>query len=133
MIRSVAIPVLSLCCISFAMATHAEALKAVRPIGGYSCMQLNLTEQQMFDPSAVPAVMEQPSSGAKRIGSAASIVITESPVRSQNGFVAMMMPNGKKGWVEAAKLAPYRDDAHPSVRCTPSVMSNGRIGLAFSQ
>ncbi|WP_145144360.1 SH3 domain-containing protein [Roseomonas gilardii] len=133
--RSVIISILSLAYIGVAMTTQtsAQSLRAVRPIEGYSCMQLNLTEQQMFDPNAVPAVREEPSPGARRIGSAASVVIIENPVRSKNGFVAMMMPDGKKGWVEASKLAPYRDDAHPATRCTPSVMSNGRIGLDFSR
>ncbi|MDJ0390183.1 hypothetical protein QMO56_18900 [Roseomonas sp. E05] len=110
---------------------EAQPLRAIRPLSGYSCMALNLTEQQMFDPSAVPPVMAEPSPTARRIGSAGAIVITADPLRSQNGYVAMMMPDGKHGWIAADKLKPYRSAANPTARCIPSMMSDGRPGFTF--
>lgn len=110
---------------------EAEALHAVQPLPGYSCMALNLTEREMFDPSAAPPVMAAPSPNAQKIGAPSSVVITEDPVRSENGYIAMLMPNGQKGWVIAAKLRPYRNATNPSTRCIPAIMSDGRPGLTF--
>lgn len=111
----------------------AQQLRAVRPIPGYSCMALNLTEQEMFDPNAIPSVVEQPSPSARKIGLASSVVITEEPRHAQNGYVAMMMPDGRHGWIAADKLKPYRSTSNPPARCVPSIMSDGRPGIAFPQ
>ncbi|MDT8278893.1 hypothetical protein RQ734_22845 [Roseomonas mucosa] len=119
--------------LGISVGSKAEGLHAVRPIPGYACMQLNLTEKQMFDYNSLPPVREQPSSSSHSIGVASGIVITENPVREENGFVAMMLANGKKGWVAADKLQPYHSSSNPPARCVPSIMSNGRIGLAFPQ
>lgn len=113
--------------------SRADELHAVRPIPGYACMALNLTEKQMFDYNSLPPVREQPSPTSHSIGVASGIVMIEDPVRTENGFIAMLMPNGKKGWVEADKLKPYHSPSNPPARCVPSIMSNGRIGLAFPQ
>lgn len=112
---------------------NAQGLRAVRPIPGYSCMALNLTERQMFDYNALPPVMLEPSPTSQKIGVASAVVMTVDPVRVQNGYIAMMMPNGRQGWVQADKLKPYRSASNPPARCVPSIMSNGKPGLAFPQ
>ena len=112
---------------------HAQGLHAVSPLPGYSCMTLNLTEEQARDFNALPPVMQQPSPTAGKLGVAGAIVITVDPVRVINGYVAVLMPDGRSGWVQANRLYPYRNPRNPSVRCVPSMMSNGKPGFAFPQ
>lgn len=110
---------------------HAQGLHAVRTLPGYSCMSLNLTEDQVRDFNALPPVMQQPSPTASKLGIAGAIVITVDPVQVTNGYVAVLMPDGRSGWVQADRLHPYHNAANPSVRCVPSMMSNGKPGFAF--
>lgn len=110
---------------------HAQGLQAVSPLPGYSCMTLNLTEDQARDFNALPPVMQQPSPTAGKLGVAGAIVMTVDPVRVTNGYVPVLMPDGRSGWVQADRLHPYRNARNPSVRCMPSMMSNGKPGFAF--
>jgi len=109
----------------------AQGLRAVAPLKGYSCMALNLTEEEMMRESSSPIIRLAPSPSAAPIGRAAAQVITVDPVRSQNGYVAVLTLDGKPGWVEANKIKPYRSVSNPSARCVPSMMSNGQPGFAF--
>jgi hypothetical protein len=111
----------------------AQGLHAVRPLPGYSCMSLNLTEDQVRDFSALPPVMQQPSPTAPKLGVAGAIVMTVNPARVANGYIAVLMPDGRSGWVQVDKLRPYRNPTNPAVRCVPSMMANGRPGFAFPQ
>lgn len=111
----------------------AQGLRAVQPLSGYSCMSVNLTQEQMMDFNAVPPVMAAPRPDAAKIGETSSVVIVASPVHSDNGFVSMLMLDGRPGWVQGSKLKPYRNASNPSVRCVPSMMSNGKLGFAFPQ
>ncbi len=112
---------------------HTQGLHAVSPLPGYSCMTLNLTEDQARDFNALPPVMQQPSPTATKLGVAGAIVMTVDPVRVTNGYVPVLMPDGRPGWVQADRLHPYRNARNPSVRCVPSTMSNGKPGFAFPQ
>ena len=112
---------------------NAQGLHAVSPLPGYSCMSLNLTEDQVRDFNALPPVMQQPSSTAPKLGVAGAIVMTVDPARVTNGYAAVLMPDGRSGWVQAGRLHPYRNAANPLVRCVPSMMSNGKPGFAFPQ
>lgn len=111
----------------------AQGLRAVQPLAGYSCMSLNLTQEQMMDFNAVPPVLAAPRAGAPKLGDTSSVVIVASPLRSENGYVSMLMLDGRPGWVQASKLKPYRSASNPSARCVPSMMSNGQPGFAFPQ
>lgn len=109
----------------------AQGLRAVAPLQGYSCMSLNLTEDEMQHESSSPVIRQEPSPAAAPIGRAAAQVIVADPVRAQNGYVAVLTLDGKPGWVEANKLKPYRSASNPSARCIPSRMSNGQPGFSF--
>jgi len=109
----------------------SQGLKAVRPLDGYKCMVLNLTEEQMVSSTAGPAIYAEPSRSASVLGNASAIVITADPIRKANGYTAVLTLSGKPGWVESDKLAAYSSVTNPSARCVPSVMSNGRYGFAF--
>ena len=111
----------------------AQTLRAVQPLAGYSCMSLNLTQEQMMDFNAVPPVLATPRANAPKIGDTSSVVIVADPVRAENGYVSILMLNGRPGWVQASKLKPYHSVSNPSARCVPSMMSNGKPGFAFPQ
>ena len=107
----------------------AQGVRAVTPLQGYSCMSLNLTEEEMMHESSSPVIRQQPSPSAAPIGRAASKVIAVDPVRAQNGYIAVLTLDGKSGWVEANKVKPYRSVSNPNARCVPSMMSNGQPGF----
>lgn len=107
----------------------AQGLRAVAPLQGYSCMSLNITEEEMMHESSLPIIRQQPSPSAAPIGRASAQVITADPIRRQNGYLAVLTLDGKPGWVEANKLKPYRSVSNPNARCVPSMMSNGQPGF----
>lgn len=115
----------------FALATGASAqgLRAVKPIPGYMCMRLKLTHEQVVDRSFAVPVFVGPSASSGRLGNASAIVIVKSPLHTENGFAEILFPNGRPGWITKDVLAPYATTEYPNAHCTPSVMSNGRIGF----
>ena len=110
---------------------RAQGVRAVGPLQGFSCMSLNLTQEEMQHESSSPVIRQEPSSSAAPIGRAAAQVIVADPTRAQNGFVSVLTLDGKTGWVEANKLKPYRSLSNPNARCIPSRMSNGQPGFSF--
>ena len=119
--------------VSVAHAGHAQGVRAIRPLPGYTCMSLNLTEEQARDFNATPPVLQAPSPSAAKIGLASAVVIVADPVRTENGYMSMLMLDGRSGWIQASKLRPYRSPSNPPAHCVPSMMSNGRPGFAFPQ
>ena len=82
----------------------AEGLHAVRPLAGYACMMLNLTDAQMRDNSLVVPVYAGPSTTSGRVGNASAIVIARSPLHIVNGFAEMLFPNGATVWIDGGNL-----------------------------
>jgi hypothetical protein len=116
--------------IAATIAGTAHALTAVRHIKGYVCMNLKWSgsEQDMWDESKLPSVFEQPAETSKKIGYVGAIAIVASPLHVVNGFAEILLFDGKKGWVEAGLLEPYKVPGRPNATCIPSIMSDGRIG-----
>ena len=108
---------------------QAQEVRAVRPIEGYACMNLNLSDERMRDPAAprVP-ILTEPRPGAPVGTLAASIVIARNPAHAVNGYTEVLQLTGKPGWIESSMIVPYRSASNPFARCTPSLLSNGRIG-----
>lgn len=113
----------------------AHALTAVRTIEGYICMNLKWTgsEQDMWDDSKLPSVFEKPSATSRVIGNVGVTAIVASPIHEVNGFAEILHPNGKTGWVEVSLLEPYMVPGKPKAKCVPSILSNGRIGMAHPE
>jgi hypothetical protein len=108
---------------------HAQGLQAVRPVPGYECMALNLSQQQMMT-ETVP-ILAQPSSGAQKIGIAsATVIAAEAP--PVDGYRKVLRLDGKPGWVSTQFLKPWVNPGGSGQKCVPSVMSNGRLGFGFS-
>jgi len=106
-----------------------HALEAVRPLEGYSCMFLNLTEEEMWQETAAPPVMLMPSPSSRQIGRAGGIVAVASPMQIVNGYAKMLFKLGQEGWIAANMLRPYAVPGKPKAICIPSLMSNGRMGF----
>src|SRR5690242_11441299 len=103
-------------------------VQAVRVIPGYVCMSLNLTEQQMMNPSMRVPIKSAPSSSAMTTGYASSIVIARSPMHEDQGFVEVLQLDGREGWIAARDVRPWKNPGPSNQRCFPAVMSNGRVG-----
>lgn len=117
------------------LAGSADAVTAVRPIEGYVCMNLKLNdpEKDVWDESKLPSVFTDPSTSSKKLGYVGVTAIVASPLNIVNGFAEILHLNGQKGWVEAALLKPYKVPGKPRAKCIPSILSNGRIGMAHPE
>ena len=111
-------------------AAHAQGIHAVKPIEGYTCKNLVATEAQLMDFhwAGVP-IQTEPSPSAPRGTIAAAVVFAKEPAHIVNGYAEVLQLNGQPGWIEASKIKPYHSASNPFARCTPAMMSNGRIGI----
>lgn len=92
------------------------------------CMTLNLTPQQMMDTSVDVPVRATPQGDAPTIGSTgATVIVREGSLT--NGFVEVMLANGRTGWMEANSLRPWTPRPGTQATCRPAVLSNGRFGF----
>ena len=104
---------------------HAEPVYAVRPIDGYVCMRLNVTEAQVLDPKGTGIfILTAPESSAARGTPAPGVVFVKKPEHRVNGYLEVLQLTNHPGWIAADKVVPF----DPNYRCVPSVMSNGRLG-----
>lgn len=102
----------------------------VQPLAGYRCMMLNLTEKQSLDPSVHVPVRAEPSKSAPPVGWAGAVVIVREPVTPVNGFVQMLLPDGRQVWIAFDKVRAYHSLGDPNAQCAPEILPNGRIGFA---
>jgi hypothetical protein len=109
----------------------AEGLRAVKPLSGWTCMKLNLSEKQSLDPSVRVPVRTAPEASAPEAGWAAMTVAVRSPTREVNGYQEMLFPNGKHVWIATKDVTAWSSVADPTARCVPSLMSNGNPGFAY--
>lgn len=110
---------------------RAQGLHAVRPVPGYQCMSLNLSEQQMEDRSLVVPVLAGPSKGAQVVGRAPAVIFAGVPPREVNGYVQVLRFNKQTGWMEASFLKAWRNPGSSGQQCVPSFMSNGSLGIGM--
>lgn len=106
-----------------------QPVTATKPLDGYACALLNASEAELRDPQwpGVP-ILTAPSAAAPRGTTASAIVIVRNPAHVVDGYAEVLQRDGKTGWIEAGKLAPYKSKSDPNARCTPTLLSNGRIG-----
>jgi len=104
---------------------------AVRELPSYRCMALNLSHQQMMDPSIEVPVLSQPVSTASQIGFALPTVAAKEPLTVTNGFIEVLFPSGQQGWVMRSYLRPWRPAAGTTAHCIPAWLSNGRLGFSY--
>jgi hypothetical protein len=114
-----------------AAAQSNVSIHAIRPIPGYVCMALNLSDQQMMDPSVHVPIRAAPSSEAATTGNAIATVIVALPKKEENGYLQVLQLNGRTGWIQAQFLKPWQNPGGNGQRCYPSMMSNGRVGFDY--
>jgi hypothetical protein len=108
-----------------------KAYAAPSHIKGYQCMALNLSPQQMMDPSVRVPIRSRPLPNAPVTGNAIATVIASSPEISKDGFVKVLQLNGKTGWINARFLKQWVNPGGNGQKCYPSILSDGRIGFDY--
>lgn len=111
--------------LAFAGATHAQGLKPVHPIAGYTCKKLNITEREAMSPNGGGvSIRTAPNASAARASLAPAVLFVKAGP-AVNGFVEVLQLDGQPGWIEQARVKPF----DPNARCVPSIMSDGRPGM----
>ena len=118
---------------AFSVGAPAQGLHALRPVAGWKCMKLNLSEQQSMDPTVHVLERTGPSAQSAVGGWAPITVAVPSPPVSTNGFLQVLRPNGKRLWISDRDVVVWKSLADPSARCVPAYMSNGTIGFDYSK
>jgi hypothetical protein len=108
----------------------AQTLTAERPLTGYECMALNLSDQQMMDPSIHVPILANPTPDSPLVGYASATVIA-SIAPPTNGFQHVLRLDGVPGWVDTKYLKVWTNPGGNGQKCIPSAMSNGRLGFDF--
>ncbi len=108
-----------------------QSLYPVRPAPGLACMSLDSQALEVTNQSSLPPVLAEPNRSAQTIGYPTSIVFVRSPLVEQHGYIAMVRLNGQPGWIEASRLRPWHPMNGGAASCTPSIMSNGRLGTSI--
>ncbi len=111
---------------AMALAVAAAAPPTVvRPLPGFVCMKLSLTEAQALDPRGSGIYIRlQPDDNAPVGRLAPSVVFARTPAHVEHGYLEVVQITGKPGWIRQSQVRPMA----PTERCVPSVMSNGYIG-----
>ena len=98
---------------------------------GYECMELNLTQQQMMDPSVRVPIRSGPSASSPVTGNTIATVIVSEPVVEENGFLKVLELNGHPGWIKGDYLKPWVNPGGNGQKCYPALLANGRIGFDY--
>ena len=105
---------------------QAQPVRAVKPLDGYVCMKLAVSEAQVLNPDGTGInLLAQPAAEAPIVTTAPAVVFVRIPQVQRNGFLEAIALNGKEAWIAADKVKTLDGMS----RCTPSVMSNGRLGI----
>lgn len=106
--------------------------RVVRLLEGYTCMALNLRDDQNSF-NDLPPIRADPTARSPEIGIASGTVIVAEPRREQNGFIAVLHMDGRAGWLEARMVRPWVNRSNPTTQCHPAMMSNGRPGFTYTR
>lgn len=109
---------------------HAEYLTAVKAVPGFICMNLAVTHDQVVDRDFSVSVYSEPSLQSQKVGTATIEPFIKTPFRPEQKFQQMLRLNGDMAWIETKWLEPWSSPGHPNAKCTPSVMSDGRLGTS---
>ena len=107
---------------------EAQGIHAVRKLDGYQCMSLaHVWSGQGPQPAPVTAYAGA-APGSPRAGFVPATAVVASPLRPQNGRVAVLWPNGRTVWANERDLVPFHVASDPDAVCTPVLLSNGHYG-----
>ncbi len=103
---------------------HAQTERA---LPNFQCMSLaNVWNGQGPMP---PAVHEYagPNAGAASVGIVMSTVVTDRPMRVDDGKVRVIRPNGSAAWINKTAIRPWRVASNPNAQCWVVRKENGMI------
>ena len=126
------ISTIGLLTIAYSMGAQAADMSRTRPLDGYVCKMLNLTEEQAMSPKPQVYVKAEPSASAPNVGWAPLTVAVKVPMRPQNGFVEMLNLSGRTVWIQQEAITDWHSRSNPAARCAPAVMPNGRFGFTYT-
>ena len=109
----------------------AEAAQGYRPLAGYECMSLNISDAQAHDFHFHVIYYSEPNAASPEVGYAGSQVAVRKPHVVVNGFAQALFPTGVVGWIEADLLRSYRSPFNPSTKCIPVMFSDGRRDFQY--
>ena len=101
-----------------------QPVYAVRPIPGFACAKLDVTEREALDIHGAVPIRTAPDPHAPVGTNASAVLFVRQPVHVENGYVEVLQLTAQPGWIEQRRVKPY----DPLARCVPSILSNGRIG-----
>lgn len=107
----------------------AEGYAVREHLAGAKCMLLNLSFDQMMDESIKIPIRASPRQDATEIGTPGSTVIVRDTPASPNGYVEVMLADGRTGWLQERWLKPWASSTSPQRRCRPALFANGRVGF----
>ncbi len=107
----------------------AQGLQAVRPLPGYTCMQVANPPAPTLDPTQGVPVRNIPSLSAPVASWAPSVVLVTFPLETRAGFLQALFADKHTGWILASDLKPWSNPYNLRRRCVPSIMSNGTVGF----
>jgi SH3-like domain-containing protein len=93
-------------------------------------MALNLTSEQMMDPSVHVPILKDPSPDAPLVGYASATVIA-SVSAPTDGYQHVLRLDGVPGWINTKYLKAWVNPGGNGQKCIPSALSNGRVGFDF--
>lgn len=107
----------------------AAWLTAVKPLPGYKCAILDITDAQAQDPAFSIPILTRPDAKAPVLSGAAGLVIVHAPEVRVNSYLQVLAFSGQQGWIASSAVRPYAIPGRRDARCVPSLMSNGRVGF----
>ncbi len=109
----------------------AQGTSGAKPLNGYTCMSLNITDAQAHDFHYHVPFYAKPSSTSDVVGYASSQVAVRVPAHTVDGFTEALFPTGAAVWIQSTLLRPYHSTLDPTARCVPTILANGRVGFSY--
>ena len=109
----------------------AQGASDGRPLQGYACMSLKITDEQAHDFNYHVSFYTAPSLSAHVAGYASSQVAVRQPAHIVGDFTEALFPTGAKVWIQSDLLRPYHSSLDPSARCVPTILVNGRVAFSY--
>ncbi len=112
--------------------SQAHAVSVKNRLDGYVCIGIIVPGAN--DPRALvqlPPVYAAPSPSSAKVGVGSSVMIAASPITPTDGFVGVLLGNGKRGWVEATLIERWHAAMSPNARCYPALMSDGSYAFDY--
>ncbi|GAB0119867.1 hypothetical protein Acid7E03_39390 [Acidisoma sp. 7E03] len=93
----------------------------------FQCMSLS---NAWNGQGAMPPPVQEfagPGANAAPVGIAMSTIVTDRPMKIQNGRVRVVRPNGSTAWISKSAIGPWHVASNPNARCWVIRKASGLI------